>query len=155
VSDPGPPTDPNAGGRSTHPLLYCIRLELWTHCLAVRHPEAASRRPSQPSNAASLSSTITGRTGQRCASKCPAPTRIADTPPGTYQILRQIDGVREAPLGRLYRPKYFTTTGIAFHGYPSVLAFPASHGCVRVTNAAIDFIWSQGLMPLGTTVWVY
>lgn len=80
---------------------------------------------------------------------------IADTPPGRWDVYRQVDGIRESNLGRLYRPKYFHTDGIAVHGYPNVPPYPASHGCVRVTNPAIDFIWNQDLMPIGTKVWVY
>jgi hypothetical protein len=80
---------------------------------------------------------------------------LADTPVGRFQMLRQIDGVTVAPLGRLYRPKYFTNGGHALHGYSHVPPRPASHGCVRVTNAAIDFIWTNQLVPLGSTVWVY
>lgn len=80
---------------------------------------------------------------------------IADTPPGRWDVYRQIDGIRESNLGRLYRPKYFHTDGIALHGYPNVPPYPASHGCVRVTDPAIDFIWDQDLMPIGTKVWVY
>ncbi|WP_254187290.1 hypothetical protein [Micromonospora sp. WMMB482] len=29
----------------------------------------------------------------------------------------QVDGWRDGPLGRLYRPKYFQEQGIAIHGY--------------------------------------
>ena len=28
----------------------------------------------------------------------------------------------------------------------------ASHGCARVSNAAMDMIWEQDLMPVGSTV---
>lgn len=80
---------------------------------------------------------------------------LADTPPGRWTITRQIDGVREGNLGRLYRPKYFHPDGIAVHGSSSVPAYPASHGCVRVTNAAIDWMWADDRVPLGTAVWVY
>ncbi len=80
---------------------------------------------------------------------------IADTPSGNWQVYWQVDGVRESNLGRLYRPKYFHHDGIAVHGYPSVPPYPASHGCVRVSNAAIDWIWANDVMPLGTAVWVY
>ncbi|MFP5320340.1 MAG: DUF4214 domain-containing protein, partial [Acidimicrobiia bacterium] len=66
---------------------------------------------------------------------------VADTPPGRWDVYRQVDGVRDGALGRLYRPKYFHTDGIAVHGYPSVPPYRASHGCVRVTNAAMDWIW--------------
>lgn len=79
---------------------------------------------------------------------------IATTPPGQFTIQRQIDGLRDAPLGTLYRPKYFNG-GIAVHGSGSVPARPASHGCARVTNAAMDMLWSSGLAEVGTPVWVY
>jgi lipoprotein-anchoring transpeptidase ErfK/SrfK len=77
-----------------------------------------------------------------------------DTPPGTFRIEREIDGVRHAPLGDLYRPKYFNG-GIAVHGASEVPAHRASHGCARVTNAAMDFLWSSGLASVGTEVRVY
>jgi lipoprotein-anchoring transpeptidase ErfK/SrfK len=41
------------------------------------------------------------------------------------------------------------------HGSPSIPPHPASHGCARLSNAAIDFIWAANLMPIGTPVWVY
>jgi hypothetical protein len=72
------------------------------------------------------------------------------------RITREIDGMREAERGQLWRPKYFDDSrGIAIHGSASVPNYPASAGCVRVTNAAMDFIWQAGLAPVGTTVWVY
>jgi hypothetical protein len=76
------------------------------------------------------------------------------TPPGRWTITRQIDGLRHAELGLLYRPKYFHG-GVAIHGYTSVPAHPASHGCVRVTYPAMDAIWALGLAPVSTPVWVY
>jgi lipoprotein-anchoring transpeptidase ErfK/SrfK len=33
--------------------------------------------------------------------------------------------------------------------------YPASHGCVRLSNAAMDFFWNQYLAPIGSPVWVY
>jgi hypothetical protein len=82
-------------------------------------------------------------------------TYLADTPPGVWTIFRQVDGIREGELGTLIRPKYFHADGIAFHGYPSVPPYPASHGCVRLTLAAMDWVWENDVMPLGTRVWVY
>lgn len=76
------------------------------------------------------------------------------TPPGEYAIYREIDGYRHAPLGTLYRPKYFNG-GIAIHGFTSVPPQPASHGCVRLTYPAMDQLWAADLAPLGTAVWVY
>jgi peptidoglycan hydrolase-like protein with peptidoglycan-binding domain len=81
-------------------------------------------------------------------------TGVATTPTGEYAVQRQIDGLREAELGTLYRPKYFNG-GIAVHGAGSIPARPASHGCVRVTNSAMDLLWSSGVAEIGTTVVVH
>ncbi|MGV9763692.1 L,D-transpeptidase family protein [Micromonospora tulbaghiae] len=82
-------------------------------------------------------------------------TYLADTPRGRWTIDWQVDGWRDGPLGRLYRPKYFQEQGIAIHGYTSVPAYPASHGCVRVTLPAMDWLWTQDVLPKKTRVWVY
>jgi peptidoglycan hydrolase-like protein with peptidoglycan-binding domain len=76
------------------------------------------------------------------------------TPRGEYGLERQIDGYRRSELGLLYRPKYFVG-GIAIHGHTSVPAYPASHGCTRVSNPAMDLLWSSGVAQIGTPVWVY
>lgn len=81
-------------------------------------------------------------------------TYLADTPTGHYTVGRQIDGVRHGPLGDLFRPKYFNG-GIALHGSPSIPPYPASHGCARLSNAAINWIWNTNKVPLKTKVWVY
>jgi peptidoglycan hydrolase-like protein with peptidoglycan-binding domain len=81
-------------------------------------------------------------------------TAVAATPRGTFAVEREIDGLREAPLGTLYRPKYFHG-GIAIHGAGQIPAHPASHGCARVTNAAMDLLWASGVTTLGTPVLVY
>ncbi len=80
---------------------------------------------------------------------------LADTPEGQWEVFRQVDGWRDGELGRLYRPKYFNNQGIAVHGYESVPPYPASHGCVRVTIAAMDWLWANDQLPKGTPVWVY
>lgn len=81
-------------------------------------------------------------------------TYIALTPSGQFTIFRQVDGDDPGPLGDLWRPKYFNG-GIAIHGAADVPGYPASHGCARLSNAAIDWIWSADLAPIGTNVWVY
>ena len=43
--------------------------------------------------------------------------------------------------------------GWAFHGYPSVPAWPASHGCVRLPSAEAPFAYD--FMSIGTRVSVY
>jgi peptidoglycan hydrolase-like protein with peptidoglycan-binding domain len=79
----------------------------------------------------------------------------AQTPDGSYKVTREkAEGWWEGELGRLYRPKYFRG-GIAVHGSNNIPNYPASHGCVRVSTPAMDFIWAQNLMPLGMPVWVH
>lgn len=82
-------------------------------------------------------------------------TLLADTPAGTWEVSWSHDGWRDGALGRLYRPRYFHSDGVAVHGYPSVPAYPASHGCARVSIEAMDMIWRDGLMPRGATVLVH
>lgn len=78
--------------------------------------------------------------------------RIARTPLGTFAIERKIDGWRESALGTLYRPAYFYG-GYAIHGNSSVPPYPASHGCVRVTNQVMDGLFDR--LEYGTPVLVY
>jgi hypothetical protein len=79
----------------------------------------------------------------------------ADTPEGLFHVYsQQSQGWWEGDLGSLYRPKFFAG-GSAVHGAPKVPNFPASHGCVRVTPEAMDFIWAQNLMPMRSVVWVH
>ncbi|MCW2778337.1 MAG: hypothetical protein JWN17_2062 [Frankiales bacterium] len=79
-------------------------------------------------------------------------TYKAYTPTGRFRVERKIDGVRVSRLGELYRPAYFTQ-GWAVHGSPNVPVYPDSHGCVRVTDPAMDRLF--GLLTVGTPVSVY
>jgi hypothetical protein len=81
-------------------------------------------------------------------------TAVADTPVGNFEIYREVDGMVTDSLGQLWRPKFFDG-GFAIHGDSSVPPYPVSHGCVRVSDEAIDWIWSDNLAPIGTPVWVY
>ncbi len=77
------------------------------------------------------------------------------TPSGEYAVNRERpEGWWEGDLGKIYRPKYFNG-GIAIHGSGSIPAYPASHGCVRVSTPAMDMIWDTDLIPKGTPVVVY
>ena len=79
----------------------------------------------------------------------------AVTPVGSFKIDRERpDGWWIGDLGQIYRPKYFVG-GVAIHGSMSVPAYPASHGCVRLTVRAMDFIWDNDILPRGTQVLVY
>ena len=79
----------------------------------------------------------------------------AITPSGLFKVDREIDhGWWDGDLGKIYRPKYFHK-GIAIHGMNVVPSHAVSHGCVRLSVPAMDFIWANNLMPIHTTVWVH
>ncbi len=80
---------------------------------------------------------------------------VSLTPSGLHEVNRQRpDGWWEGDLGEIYRPKYFVG-GVAVHGSSSIPNYPASHGCVRVSVPAMDWIWDSGIMPMDTSVWVH
>jgi lipoprotein-anchoring transpeptidase ErfK/SrfK len=95
--------------------------------------------------------TSTG-SGQQYSSE--GQTSIANTPSGKFTIFRQVDALDKGPLGDLWRPKYFNG-GIALHGAEAIPGYPASHGCARISNPAINWIWDTNQAPIGTNVWVY
>ncbi|HEX8804503.1 MAG TPA: L,D-transpeptidase family protein [Acidimicrobiales bacterium] len=74
------------------------------------------------------------------------------TPAGNFTIIRRIDGWRTSSLGTLWRPNYFYR-GYAIHGSTSVPNYPASHGCVRVTIAAMNRLWP--VIGVGMPVHLY
>jgi hypothetical protein len=79
----------------------------------------------------------------------------AYTPVGSFKVYRVSDDPAYfGSLGELYRPRFFTG-GVAVHGYRNVPNYPASHGCVRVSNLAMDMIWATNAMPMGGTVVVH
>jgi len=74
---------------------------------------------------------------------------------GLHSVYREhADGWREGDLGEIYRPKYFSG-GEAVHGSGNIPNYPASHGCVRISVPAMDWIWENDLMPRGLPVWVH
>lgn len=77
---------------------------------------------------------------------------VADTPVGTFSVLWKFAGNRIAPLGTLHSPMYFYR-GWAIHGSSSVPNYPASHGCVRVSNSDED--WLFPLVVVSTPVIIY
>jgi hypothetical protein len=79
---------------------------------------------------------------------------VASTPRGRFTIYRQVDGLDVSPLGELWRPKYFVG-GVAIHGSWSVPPTPVSHGCVRLSIEAMDWVWATNQMPVGRLVLVY
>jgi len=76
----------------------------------------------------------------------------AHTPTGSFEIQRHIRGERISFLGLLWNPWYFKG-GYAIHGSPDVPAFPASHGCVRLTMW--DSNWLESRLSIGMPLHVW
>jgi PKD repeat protein len=74
------------------------------------------------------------------------------TPVGSFTVQRKVAGFDPSPLGTLWDPMYFTG-GYAVHGNPSVPAYPASHGCVRVPMWVGSLLYAS--VPVGEPVDVY
>ena len=77
---------------------------------------------------------------------------VAVTPGGSFRIQRRIRGPHKSPLGLLYDPLFFVG-GYAIHGSPSVPAYPASHGCVRIPLHVSG--WFYDNVANGTPVYVF
>jgi hypothetical protein len=79
-------------------------------------------------------------------------TKVAQTATGDYAVYLQYEGWYQSSVGPMYRSSFWLR-GFAIHGAAEVPPYPASHGCVRVTMAAIDRLWPE--LHLGTKVSVY
>ena len=79
-------------------------------------------------------------------------TKRAHTPRGRFIVTRKINGLRISSLGALFYPCYIVN-GIAIHGSPSIAAYPASHGCIRIPMFAAKAF--HDMTPVGTIVVVY
>jgi hypothetical protein len=71
-----------------------------------------------------------------------------NTPLGNWHVYRKVPGWDWV----LWYPMYFKG-GFAIHGYPSVPAYPASHGCVRIPMWIAPTLY--GMHGHGTTVVVH
>lgn len=80
-------------------------------------------------------------------------TRKAITQNGAFKIYWKVNGWHTAPLGDLYKPSFFND-GEAFHGYPEVPTYAASHGCARLPMEFADWFFANAA-PYGETVYVF
>lgn len=76
----------------------------------------------------------------------------ATTPEGQFSFYKERNYNHRSYLGTMYKPFYFYG-GYAIHGSPSVPGYPASHGCVRVTNDDMDFLRTR--LEIGMSVYLY
>ncbi|CAN5562254.1 hypothetical protein BH10ACT11_BH10ACT11_15250 [soil metagenome] len=76
-----------------------------------------------------------------------------DTPTGSYSVFRKELKSWSVPFSTWLPYASYFNNGIAFHEYPDVPAYPASHGCVRVPSPEAKIVYR--FAKLGTAVVVY
>ena len=83
-------------------------------------------------------------------------TKGRETPAGVFAVVEKKKDHRSNMYDDAWMPNMLRITwnGIALHGGP-LPGYAASHGCVRVTNSAMDLLWSSGVAEIGTPVSVY
>jgi N-acetylmuramoyl-L-alanine amidase len=81
--------------------------------------------------------------------------KTATTPRGDFRMYSLYSrGWQNGPLGNLYRPGYYDR-GWAVHGSTSIPAYPASHGCCRISVGAADMLWARSWFASGRRVLVH
>jgi lipoprotein-anchoring transpeptidase ErfK/SrfK len=77
-----------------------------------------------------------------------------NTPEGRHQIRwKALATTTWLGPAILYRTLTFYGNSFAIHGFPSVPAYPASHGCVRIPIWTADWLYNRS--SVGETVYVY
>jgi lipoprotein-anchoring transpeptidase ErfK/SrfK len=77
-----------------------------------------------------------------------------NTPEGTHHIRwKALATTTWLGSAILYRTMTFFGNSFAIHGFPSVPAYPASHGCVRIPIWTADWLYDRS--AVGETVYVY
>jgi lipoprotein-anchoring transpeptidase ErfK/SrfK len=67
----------------------------------------------------------------------------AVTPDGNYKALSYLQGNIKVPLGYMENPVFFIGRAYAIHGGDAVPWYPASHGCVRIFDDAVNWFHKQ------------
>ena len=109
---------------------------------ASRAPRAAATTSRSTRRARCSSTCATERSSGSCTSR---PARPATRRSARGHVYRKVGGWDWV----LWYPMYFLR-GFAIHGYPSVPAYPASHGCVRIPMWLAPTLYSSH--GYGTTV---
>jgi lipoprotein-anchoring transpeptidase ErfK/SrfK len=76
-----------------------------------------------------------------------------ETPAGSFEVFRKELQSWSVPFSTWLPYASYFNQGIAFHEYPDVPPFPASHGCVRVSAPEAEFVY--GFAAIGTAVRVF
>ena len=110
-----------------------------------RHPE----RPLHVEVSKELQVLFVVRDGQVALIVPVSTGATGNTPLGTWHVYSRVPGYNAE---QMYYSSFFTGA-FAIHGYHSVPAYPASHGCVRIPIWVAKRVYS--LIDYGTTVYIY
>jgi len=75
------------------------------------------------------------------------------TPAGTFKVTRKERRSWSVPFQVWLPDAVYFNGGIAFHGYPDVPAYPASHGCARLPLVEAPVVYA--FLAVGDRVTVY
>jgi N-acetylmuramoyl-L-alanine amidase len=90
-----------------------------------------------------------GRYYYPCPGHASATCGPAITPDGHFKALSYLQGDIQVPLGFMENPVFFIGRAYAIHGGDPVPWYPASHGCVRIYNDAVN--WFHKDVRIGVT----
>jgi len=142
------------GSRARSPMLLLQRASSRTRAAPpVRHRSRSRRRPGDVRQQGKLEYVLNTSTGGGYTySDGGGGTAIRHNPNRSVSTpTARSTGLVTDYLGQLWMP---STSPVASPSTGLLLPpEPVSHGCVRVSDEAIEWIWANNLDPIGTTVW--
>jgi len=80
---------------------------------------------------------------------------VAVTPTGVFHIFSVINGLwTSTPRSAVAAEVLQAPADMQSTVTRGCRLYPVSHGCVRVSNEAINWIWAANIAPIGEEVWV-
>ncbi|MCC6222317.1 MAG: murein L,D-transpeptidase [Thermoleophilia bacterium] len=129
--------------------------ETWRKLTAARPLEPRFRRPANHIEVDKTRQILLEVRGGEVAAVLPVSSgATGNTPEGRHAVRwKALATTTWLGPGILYRTMTFYGNSFAIHGWTSVPAYPASHGCVRIPIWTADWLYNR--TPVGETVYVY
>lgn len=129
--------------------------ETWRKLTTARPPEPRYRRPADHIEVDKTRQILLEVRGGEVVAVLPVSSgATGNTPEGRHAVRwKALATTTWLGPGILYRTMTFYGNSFAIHGWSSVPAYPASHGCVRIPIWTADWLYNR--TPVGETVYVY
>jgi N-acetylmuramoyl-L-alanine amidase len=129
--------------------------EVWAALARARPPKPRYRKPALHIEVDKTRQILMVVRDGKTESVVPVSTgATGNTPEGAFRIRwKALATTTWLGPAILYRTMTFLGNEYAIHGFPSVPAYPASHGCVRVPMWLADWLYRRS--PVGERVYVY